>query len=141
MHYRKNNEYGSISAEQLYSDTFMINFSAFNFYFRLLVTIKSKEKKDVIKEKWVDTSLAKLFLWKVFSATVDRKGCELRMKGHSVCFSLDRSTSEHIYLSFQKSRANRYESDLVHTIHNHTNRSIHAEEYIPLTMANGIQNV
>ena len=134
MHYRKNNEYGLISVEQLYSNTIMMNIFIFNFYIRLLVTITSKDKKDAIQEKCVDTSLAKLFLWKVFSATVDRKGCELRMKGHSVCFSLDRSTSEHIYLSFQKSRANRYESDLVHTIDNHTNRSIHA-------VANGIQNV
>ena len=130
LHYWKNNEYGSISVEQLYSNTIMMNIFIFNFYIRLLVTITSKDKKDAIQEKCVDTSLAKLFLWKVFSATVDRKGCELRMKGHSVCFSLDRSTSEHIYLSFQKSRANRYESDLVRAINKHTNGSIYAVPWI-----------
>ena len=134
MHYRKNNEYGSISVEQLYSNTIMMNIFTFNFYIRLLVTITSKEKKDAIQEKCVDTSLAKLFLWKVFSATVCRKRCDLRMKEYSVCFSLNRRTSEHIHLSFWKSRANRYESDLVRAINKYINGSVYA-------VANRIQNV
>ena len=62
LHYAKKHKYGSLSGEQSYSNTYMVNSFAFNFLIRLIIIIALQEKKDVNEEMCDETILAKVFV-------------------------------------------------------------------------------